>query len=234
MLEHSDLGGPSLGPHNTMANGRVGFSELHEDWDTIIAHCLGVDHCGHRFGPDHPAMALKLQQMNQAIKMIVDAVDKSDKSTVLYVFGDHGMDPKGDHGGDSPREVDAALWVYSNTEWNSKRGAERSGRVLERAQTLIDEHKIGRSLDEDLRRGWWKNTHLSDEYRNQEGKALFEAPLIRSTPQIDIVSTMALVLGLPVPFNNLGAVIPEMFASDDSVDGEWGLLHALRLNSAQV
>lgn len=37
------------------------------DWDVLIAHFLGVDHCGHRFGPYHPAMADKLFQMNEVI-----------------------------------------------------------------------------------------------------------------------------------------------------------------------
>ena len=39
-----------------------------KDWDIIIAHFLGVDHCGHRFGPYHPAMADKLDQMDQVIR----------------------------------------------------------------------------------------------------------------------------------------------------------------------
>lgn len=38
------------------------------DWDVLIAHFLGVDHCGHRYGPDHPAMADKLTQMNAVIR----------------------------------------------------------------------------------------------------------------------------------------------------------------------
>ena len=39
-----------------------------DDWDILVAHFLGVDHCGHRFGPDHPAMADKLTQMDGVIR----------------------------------------------------------------------------------------------------------------------------------------------------------------------
>lgn len=39
-----------------------------DDWDVLVAHFLGVDHCGHRFGPDHPAMADKLTQMDGVIR----------------------------------------------------------------------------------------------------------------------------------------------------------------------
>ena len=38
------------------------------DWDIIIAHFLGVDHCGHVYGPDHPAMAEKLSQMDDVLR----------------------------------------------------------------------------------------------------------------------------------------------------------------------
>ena len=38
------------------------------DWDIIIAHYLGVDHCGHRYGPEHPAMEEKLIQMDKIIR----------------------------------------------------------------------------------------------------------------------------------------------------------------------
>lgn len=37
-------------------------------WDVLIAHFLGVDHCGHKHGPHHPEMAKKLSQMDQVIQ----------------------------------------------------------------------------------------------------------------------------------------------------------------------
>lgn len=39
-------------------------------WDLIIAHFLGVDHCGHRYGPLHSEMSRKLQEMNEVIRLI--------------------------------------------------------------------------------------------------------------------------------------------------------------------
>lgn len=45
------------------------FSELNKnDWDLLIAHYLGVDHCGHRYGPNHFEMTRKLTEMNNVIK----------------------------------------------------------------------------------------------------------------------------------------------------------------------
>ncbi|KAJ1858323.1 mannose-ethanolamine phosphotransferase gpi13, partial [Coemansia sp. RSA 486] len=234
MLAHADFDAAGS-PGSAMVSKNVGAEQLHRDWDMIVAHGLGVDHCGHRFGPDHPAIGQKLDQMNRAIELIVQAINRSHKRTALFVFGDHGMDPKGDHGGDSPREVDAALWVYSNARWRSSEGSERVARVLQTAEAVLDNVSPGASVDGDLRSGWWRNTHLSDEYRGSDGVSKIAAPRLRSVPQIDLVATLSLALGLHVPFNNLGAAIPEFFAGDDvGPDAEWGLLAAVRVNAAQT
>ena len=72
------------------------------DFDVLIGHFLGVDHCGHTFGPNHKEMSLKLDQMNQLITNVTNLMDNE---TILFIFGDHGMTEKGDHGGDSMKEV---------------------------------------------------------------------------------------------------------------------------------
>ena len=140
-------------------------SERKQEWDVIIAHFLGVDHAGHRYGPNHPAMTMKLQQMNSLMQEIVQ---KLDDDTLLVVMGDHGMDGKGDHGGESDDEVQAALWMYS-------------------------------------KKGIFGRTDPSFVTPPQNAK-------IRPVNQIDLVPTLALSLGLPIPFNNLGRPIEEAFA----------------------
>ncbi|EPY49287.1 pig-O [Schizosaccharomyces cryophilus OY26] len=79
-------------------------------WDILIAHYLGVDHVGHRLGPNHPTMTEKLKEMNECIKKTMDLIDDD---TLLLVMGDHGMDGKGNHGGDSFDEINSVLWMYS-------------------------------------------------------------------------------------------------------------------------
>ena len=76
----------------------------------LIGHFLGVDHVGHRVGPDHPSMKAKLQQMNNVLTRVVEKIDDD---TLLVVLGDHGMDRSGDHGGDGILEVSSAMWIYS-------------------------------------------------------------------------------------------------------------------------
>ncbi|CAK7222970.1 mannose-ethanolamine phosphotransferase gpi13 [Sporothrix bragantina] len=133
-------------------------------WDVLIGHCLGVDHAGHRYGPNHPAMREKLQQMDDFIRQMVATIDDD---TLLVVMGDHGMDSHGDHGGESDDEVEAALWMYAK-------------RPL-----------FGRTNPE----------FITPPATAKE----------RPVNQIDLVPTLALLLGIPIPYSNLGWPIEEAF-----------------------
>ncbi|XP_041619395.1 GPI ethanolamine phosphate transferase 3 isoform X4 [Vulpes lagopus] len=152
------------------------------EWDVLIAHFLGVDHCGHKYGPHHPEMAKKLSQMDQVIQGLVERLEND---TLLVVIGDHGMTITGDHGGDSDLEISAALFLYSP-------------------------------------------------------KALFPhvpPKELEIVPQISLVPTLALLLGLPIPFGNIGEVMAELFAeAEDSQPHSSALAQAsaLHLNAQQV
>lgn len=86
------------------------LSNRSADWDVLIGHFLGVDHIGHRFGPNHPALPIKLAQLDSAIQHVVDTMPDD---AVLIVLGDHGMTGDGNHGGASNTEVSTALWMHS-------------------------------------------------------------------------------------------------------------------------
>ena len=158
-------------------------------WDVIFGHYLGVDHAGHRYGPDHPAMKDKLKQMDDVIRRIIASLDDE---TLLVVMGDHGMDVKGDHGGESDDEVQAALWMYS------KRGI------------------FGR--------------------KDEAAKAPPLTAKERPVAQIDLVPTLSLLLGLPVPFNNLGLPIEEAFHKSTALTepNYDNLAQVSRLTAAQI
>ncbi|XP_078406582.1 GPI ethanolamine phosphate transferase 3, catalytic subunit isoform X1 [Cetorhinus maximus] len=151
------------------------------EWDVLIAHFLGVDHCGHRYGPHHPAMAAKLSQMN---KMLRSVIGQLQNDTLLVVLGDHGMTNTGDHGGDSEEEVNAALFIYST----------------------LPLFEIKHAEDPDV------------------------------VSQIDLVPTLALLLGVPIPFSNIGMVMVEMFISEPKLDDNQYLeqAKALHINAIQV
>lgn len=144
------------------------FLRQPQEWDVLIGHLLGVDHCGHRYGPDHYAMEEKQLQMDVFLKDVVDALPDD---TLLVVMGDHGMDRTGNHGGDSKDELEAALWLYSK---------QASFKPLP-----------------------------ADNYNTSMGGESY-----RSVNQIDLLSTLSLLLGVPIPYNNLGMPIQEAFKTD--------------------
>ncbi|KAH8869634.1 GPI ethanolamine phosphate transferase 3 [Schistosoma japonicum] len=79
-------------------------------WDILIGHMLGIDHCGHTYGPAHPEMMRKLDELNNFIQLIISKLQPTD---ILFILGDHGMTRSGDHGGDSNAELEAALIVFN-------------------------------------------------------------------------------------------------------------------------
>ena len=168
------------------------LQDPNKPWDFLIGHFLGVDHVGHRVGPDHPIMKAKLEQMNDVLTRTVELLDED---TLLILIGDHGMDKTGDHGGDGELEVSSAVWIYSK------------GPVLSPSTSSIP-------------------TSILPE-------TTFSGCTVphRAIQQIDLVPTLSLLLGLPIPFNNLGTIIPEVFARDHK--GTY-LTRSLELNLAQV
>jgi len=161
-----------------------------KSWDVIIGHGLGVDHVGHRVGPDTPTMATKLEQMNDVLTRVVERLDQN---TLLVVLGDHGMDTRGDHGGDGELETSPGIWIYS-------KGVPLAGATLS---------EIPASLRPTTKFPGAPVAH-------------------RHVQQIDLVPTLSLLLGLRIPFNNLGVVIPELFSRGNEYQ------KALRTNAAQV
>lgn len=84
--------------------------EMNKDWNIMIGHMLGVDHVGHRYDANHPEMSRKLLEVND---FIGELVQNMTESTLLLVFGDHGMSESGNHGGATPEEVSSVLFAYS-------------------------------------------------------------------------------------------------------------------------
>nr|XP_049461347.1 GPI ethanolamine phosphate transferase 3 [Anopheles coluzzii] len=152
------------------------------DWDLIVAHFLGVDHCGHRYGPVHDEMGRKLGEMNDVIRNITEQMADG---TTLLVIGDHGMTQTGDHGGETENEVESLLFAYS-----------KGSSLLPRA---YDGHAD-------------------------------------TMQQIDLVPTLATLLGVPVPYSNLGQIMFQLLP-DKRVDSflryQLALVH-LWQNARQV
>ena len=170
------------------------------EWDVIIAHFLGVDHAGHTYSPRHPRMSSKLEEMNDMLTNVFNAVDDD---TLVVVFGDHGMTKDGNHGGSSSQEKRAALYLHTT----------------EKAAPLI---KSNVELTAKMNMKWYTQEESvllvdeidSNDKNNNNNNNIHDGP--RTIAQVDLLPTLCLLLGIPIPFENLGKVIPEMFHYSDS------------------
>jgi len=154
-----------------------------DDWDVLVAHFLGVDHVGHRYGPRHPEMARKLTQLDVVIRQLSETLAQRHSDTLLVILGDHGMTEDGNHGGSMEEEVSSALFVFSPVPLHG---------LVSSSLGAVD--------------------------------------------QIDLVPTLAMLLGAPIPFGNLGALIPGFFNHSwppfhSAADA---LVHASAVNARQI
>lgn len=80
-------------------------------WDGLILHYLGLDHIGHKGGPNSKFMKAKQEEMDGIIKKLYQQT--IDSNTLLVVMGDHGMNEIGNHGGSSMGETNPGLLFIS-------------------------------------------------------------------------------------------------------------------------
>ncbi|KAG1080543.1 hypothetical protein G6F42_023308 [Rhizopus arrhizus] len=158
-----------------------------EDWQVTIAHFLGVDHCGHTYGPSDPNMKRKLNQMNGIVERLVS--DYVDEDTLLVVMGDHGMSVEGDHGGESVEELISTLFMHSS-----------------RPLTFTDEyyqafyHRMHKA----------RALRLGYDIASISQRLKYDATAYPVVAQIHLVPSLAYLLDIPIPFGNLGAILPDI------------------------
>ncbi|PLN79213.1 alkaline phosphatase-like protein [Aspergillus taichungensis] len=148
----------------------IGDELLQDDWSAFIIHYLGLDHIGHKSGPQSPHMIPKQHEMDSVVSKVYLALEEEKhlESTLFVLCGDHGMNDAGNHGGSSVGETSPAL-LFISPKFQLK-GAH--------SQSPIEP------------------THDLQYYQTVE--------------QPDITPTLASLLGLPIPLNSLGVVIPEL------------------------
>ncbi|KNG81984.1 GPI ethanolamine phosphate transferase 2 [Aspergillus nomiae NRRL 13137] len=88
---------------------------LQDDWSALIMHFLGLDHIGHKAGPNSPYMIAKQHEMDSVVNMVYTALEQEKhlETTLFVLCGDHGMNDAGNHGGSSVGETSPALLFIS-------------------------------------------------------------------------------------------------------------------------
>ncbi|KAJ2904243.1 hypothetical protein MKZ38_008454 [Zalerion maritima] len=155
------------------------------DWNTMVLHYLGLDHIGHKTGPRSPHMLPKQREMDAIVREIYEAIETQEhlKNTLLVLCGDHGMNDAGNHGASSPGETSPAL-VFISPKFKS-----------------IAPPATEPSIPACKRCGVGGEGRLCP-MRYREDFQYYD-----TVEQSDLVPTLAALLGVPVPKNNLGAFI---------------------------
>ncbi|KAK9813701.1 hypothetical protein WJX73_004100 [Symbiochloris irregularis] len=184
-------------------------------WDVLIAHYLGADHIGHAHTADSPLMAEKLAEMDDHIRQVVEAMlqqagpGQQHHDTLLLVFGDHGMTAAGEHGGGSVEETHSALFALSLRKLHRQRQLQARMRPATKA---------------DGRPAAKPDPPAADLQQQQQ------QPL----SQVDFASSIAWLMGVPIPFGNIGRVSKHLL---DLADHRYSALahqQALLANVHQV
>ena len=161
-------------------------------------------------GHTHTAFHPLMKQRLLRMDSLAAKVIKTLPDDALFVmFGDHGMTDDGNHGGATKEETDSGIFFYSKTPFQ----------------------KDGDSMPPFVKE-WHHDTLSMKERRTSD---ILKDPRIVS--QVDLVPTLSLLLGVPVPFSSLGGVIPELFdCGSNHTHGETArkCLDALFINSIQV
>ncbi|KAL4958825.1 mannose-ethanolamine phosphotransferase LAS21 [Aspergillus stella-maris] len=100
---------------DTNVTRHVPVELTHDDWSALILHYLGLDHIGHKAGPQSSYMVPKQQEMDSIVMQIYKAMETEAhlQSTLFVLCGDHGMNDAGNHGGSSAGETSPALLFMS-------------------------------------------------------------------------------------------------------------------------
>ncbi|CAO1622936.1 unnamed protein product [Sympodiomycopsis kandeliae] len=194
-----------------------------DSWKLIVAHTLGLDHVGHRHTPSHPLMTAKLQQMNTFVTEVVDALPPH---TLFILAGDHGMDAQGDHGGHGELEVGSGIWLYSKDGFSAS----------SRGHISKEWNEFNKDIESLRSTVATEPDHLFGPAAHTTFSPMGPTSQHRSIPQVDLVPSISLLLGIPLPFGSLGTIVPELFPPGETAASPSSsrLLSALRINSGQI
>ncbi|KJP86434.1 hypothetical protein AK88_03896 [Plasmodium fragile] len=186
-------------------------------WDILYVHVLGVDHVGHVGKPNSRKMKNVLKDFDIFVNDIIQKVklDEKKNNTLFVLLGDHGQTRTGDHSGFSADETDTSLFIYSPLKFMPL-----DKKINNKSFILYDKDKLGKN-NSDSPTAFsacvpeedqcfvesYKNYHSALNDSNKDKTYFYD---VRHTRQINLVSTLSLLIGSTIPFCNVGNVIMDL------------------------
>eukprot|EP00796_Vickermania_ingenoplastis_P009286 gene9286-6528_t len=205
----------------------------------VIGHIIGMDHVGHHLGAiDVPEMAQKAVEYDLFLRNLTAALEarETDMTTLLLVMGDHGVTPRGNHGGgtqlerntfafakffagggggggqtktQAPETSDTAPASTTSPAEHRSKGRSRFGAAKKHAVHSAIATRKAELLEPDLQ----AVLQTCDAPNTTSGCPTKRYPAphkLSGVEQLDFTATIALLLGVPIPFHNVGRLIPEL------------------------
>ncbi|OAD03797.1 GPI7, LAS21 protein, partial [Mucor lusitanicus CBS 277.49] len=177
------------------------------DWDAVIFHYLGLDHIGHLGGPQSPLMKPKQVEMDQAIESIYTIVAEQDAKR---------MQEQGNAKG--------TLLVVCGDHGMNEKGNHGGSSIGETSAGLV--FMSPRFESRPTKKQQQQQQPFSALLAHRQH--VLEFPVI---DQIDIVPTLATLFSFPIPKNNLGKVILDLYARKQDFTS---ILNSVLLNASQL
>ncbi|KAJ1915879.1 major facilitator super transporter protein [Tieghemiomyces parasiticus] len=154
-----------------------------DDWDVLILHYLGLDHIGHLEGPRSQRMAPKQHEMDQVVEQIHRSLLADDATR-------KARDPA----------ALPSLFVLLGDHGMNNLGNHGGTSVGETSPALVF---MGSPLD-----GPAAGDEEAPRLSHYAGTDTL--PTYGIVNQVDLVPTLSVLFGTPIPRNNLGALIPAL------------------------
>lgn len=196
-----------------------------KDYEIVLAHFLGVDHCGHKYSVDHAGMTDKLIEMDDVVHRISKMISDD---TLLIVFGDHGATEEGDHGGLSEKELTAGMFLYSKKQTTLYHKFEKVPELSSSINSLLEKDNLAwQDFFEQvqMRRDPYFRSKIGTDWINPS-----DHEYLQTVSQVDITPSIPLLLGMSSPFSNLGSIIPELFIKVDIKD----IIHRIKKDKSKA
>lgn len=159
------------------------------DWDALVLHFLGVDHIGHaENSPYSPLMIPKLQQMDKNIQNLFSAVNERDST-------------------DGTRTLIVALGDHGMTE-SGNHGGDSFDEVAT-ASIFLSNSYVLRNNNENLE----KTTELEVDEKIETSMGP-----VKIIQQVDIATSISLLLGLDVPKNGTGILVSDLIPENVAIE----------------
>ena len=217
-----------------------------KELEVVVSHFLGVDHVGHTYGPHDKHMTEKLNQMDVALSTTLDVLDSSKNCHLALIFGGMYMCVRAcvifklllqcvirskitsiylrAHGvltisrlKSTDTVVSPPYYYVLNTDHGMTEDGNHGGGTENEINAALFAHFSPACGDLSL--------DLTPSIGSKYVQDAFQ-----SIHQIDLVPTISFLLGLPVPYANLGSVVPSLMGFERVNE----TAAAMALNAAQV